>query len=119
MTGHRPFSELTKDFSPQRKAKIEALTNRLREEMTLQQLREALNIQQEELGELLGIKQAAVSRMERRSDMLLSHLRKTIEAMGGELIIIARFPNAEVCLNNITIENGPAGIVTENDYKAR
>ena len=56
---------------------------------------EALDIAQEELGELLGIKQAAVSRMERRSDMHISKLR-----------LIARFPNAEVCLNNIAIDNG-------------
>ena len=100
MSGHTPFSELTKHFSPERLAEIEAETNRLREEMTLQELREALHIQQGELGEMLGIKQAAVSRMERRNDMYLSSLRKAVEAMGGELVIIARFPHAEVCLNN-------------------
>ena len=99
MSGHTPFSELTKHFSPERLAKIEAETNRLHEEMTLQELREALHIQQGELGEMLGIKQAAVSRMERRNDILLSSLRKAVEAMGGELVVIARFPNAEVCLN--------------------
>jgi hypothetical protein len=49
---------------------------------------------------MLGIKQAAVSRMERRNDMYLSSLRKAVEAMGGELVIIARFQNIEVCLNN-------------------
>jgi len=100
MSGHTPFSELTKHFSPERLAKIEAETNRLLQEMTLQELREALHIQQGELGEILGIKQAAVSRMERRNDILLSTLRKAVEAMGGELIITARFPNMEVCLNN-------------------
>jgi hypothetical protein len=56
MAGYKPFSELTKDFSPQRKANVEALTNTLREEMTLQELQEALNIQEDELGERLGIK---------------------------------------------------------------
>ena len=100
MSGHRPFSELTKHFSPERKARIEAETKKLREEMTLQELRESLHIQQGELGEMLGIKQAAVSRMEHRNDMYISSLRKAIEAMGGELVLIARFENAEVCLNN-------------------
>jgi len=100
MSGHRPFSELTKHFSLERKARIEAETNKMREEMTLQELRESLHIQQGELGEMLGIKQAAVSRMERRNDMYLSSLRKAVEAMGGELVVIARFENAEVCLNN-------------------
>jgi hypothetical protein len=42
MTGHKPFSGLTKDFSLSRKAKIASLTNQLREEMTLQELREEL-----------------------------------------------------------------------------
>jgi DNA-binding transcriptional regulator YiaG len=104
MTGHRPFSELTKNSSRERNARVEAETKRLLEEMTLRELREALHLQQEELGELLGIKQAAVSRMERRSDIHLSNLRKAIEAMGGELVIIARFPNADVRLNNIPME---------------
>ena len=104
MSGHRPFSELTKHSSPERNARVEAEKNRLLEEMTLRELREAMHIQQEDLGELLGIKQAAVSRMERRSDIHLSNLRKAIEAMGGELVIIARFPNADVRLNNIPSE---------------
>ena len=114
MTGHRPFSELTKDFSPQRQAAVEAETKRLLAEMTLQELREALHLQQEELGELLGIKQAAVSRMERRSDIHLSNLRKAIEAMGGELVIIARFPNVDVRLNNIPMEQKQSSLVMEN-----
>src|SRR5690242_16086739 len=100
MSGHHPISELFDRFSPEEKQEIQAETNRLREEMTLQELREALHIQQGELGEMLGIKQAAVSRMERRNDMYLSSLRKAVEAMGGELVIIARFPDREVCLNN-------------------
>ena len=104
MSGHRPFSELTKNSSPERNARVEAETNRLLEEMTLRELREVLNIQQEELGELLGVKQAAVSRMERRIDIHLSSLRKAIEAMGGELILIARFPVADVCLNQVVVE---------------
>ncbi len=100
MSGHHPISKLFDRFSPEEKQEIQAETNRLREEMTLQELREALHIQQGELGEMLGIKQAAVSRMERRNDMYLSSLRKAVEAMGGELVIIARFQNIEVCLNN-------------------
>ncbi len=100
MSGHHPISELFDRFSSEEKQEIEAETNRLCEEMTLQELRKALGIEQGELGEILGVKQAAVSRMERRNDILLSTLRKAVEAMGGELIITARFPNAEVCLNN-------------------
>jgi hypothetical protein len=53
MSGHKPFSELTKHSSPERNARVEAEINKLREEMTLQELREALNIQQGELGKCL------------------------------------------------------------------
>ncbi|ODT97514.1 MAG: hypothetical protein ABS79_07460 [Planctomycetes bacterium SCN 63-9] len=63
---------------------------------TLRQLREARERSQEELGKKLRIKQSAVSKLERRTDMYLSTLRSYIEAMGGELEIIARFPQNSV-----------------------
>lgn len=63
------------------------------EEMTLRELRDLRERSQVELGERLGIKQAAVSKLERRADMYLSTLRNFIEAMGGSLEIVARFPD--------------------------
>jgi predicted transcriptional regulator len=66
------------------------------EEATLRQVREARERSQEAVGQLLHIKQAAVSKLERRTDMYLSTLRGYIEAMGGKLEIIARFPNQAV-----------------------
>ena len=73
---------------------IQQETERLiAEEMTLRALRKARARSQEQLGHSLHIKQAAVSRLERRTDMYVSTLRSFIEAMGGELDIIARFPD--------------------------
>jgi transcriptional regulator with XRE-family HTH domain len=66
------------------------------EEATLRQLREARERSQAEMAEKLHIQQAAVSKLERRTDMYLSTLRSYIEAMGGKLEIIARFPNRAV-----------------------
>jgi len=66
------------------------------EEATLRQLREARERSQVEMAEKLHINQAAVSKLERRTDMYLSTLRGYIEAMGGQLEIIARFPNRAV-----------------------
>ncbi len=66
------------------------------EEATLRQLREARQRSQEAVAERLHIKQAAVSKLERRTDMYLSTLRGYIEAMGGKLEIIARFPDQAV-----------------------
>jgi hypothetical protein len=66
------------------------------EEATLRQLRQARERSQAEMAEKLHIKQAAVSKLERRTDMYLSTLRSYIEAMGGKLEIIARFPQRAV-----------------------
>src|SRR5579863_9365931 len=61
------------------------------EEMTLRELRHARKLTQVRVAKLLGITQDSVSRMEKRSDLLLSTLRKTIKAMGGELSLVAEF----------------------------
>jgi hypothetical protein len=63
------------------------------EEMTLRQLRKARAQSQQAVGELLSINQTAVSKLERRTDMYVSTLRSFVEAMGGELEIVARFPD--------------------------
>ena len=62
-------------------------------ELTLAELREVRLRSQAALAAKLGIKQSAVSRLERRADMYLSTLNSLIEAMGGSLQIIAQFPD--------------------------
>ncbi|MDF5718507.1 MAG: XRE family transcriptional regulator [Rhizonema sp. NSF051] len=99
MTERKLFSELTREFSPERKAKIASLTNQLREEITFQELRLIQNQHQTDLSEQLGVKQGAVSPMENRKDIYVSQLKKVVEAMGGELVITARFPDMEVRIN--------------------
>lgn len=66
------------------------------EEATLRQIREARERSQVEVAKKLHINQAGVSKLERRTDMYLSTLRGFIEAMGGKLEIVARFPNQAV-----------------------
>lgn len=66
------------------------------EEASLRQVREAREQSQARVAERLGIKQAAVSRLERRADMYVSTLRQFIEAMGGKLDIVARFPGHDM-----------------------
>jgi DNA-binding XRE family transcriptional regulator len=73
---------------------VEARTAELiAEEMSLRDLRKAMDKTQVKLAKALGIKQEGVSRIEKRSDLLLSTLRAYIEAMGGELRLIAEFPD--------------------------
>jgi len=101
MTGHRPFSELTKGFSPERRVRIAAKAAALRETMTLEELRKSRSLSQEELAATLDVGQPAVAKLEKRADMHVSNLRRYIEALGGTLEITARFPEASVLLTNI------------------
>lgn len=84
--------EIGKLSQAQRK-KVEARAVELiAEEMTLQQLRKALELTQTRIAKKLGITQVSVSRMEKQSDLLISTLRKTVRAMGGNLCLVAEFP---------------------------
>ena len=76
------------------------------EEMTLRQLRHARKLTQVKMAKALGVTQDSVSRLEKRSDLLLSTLRKTVEAMGGNLSLVAEFPDrAPVVLSSIAEDN--------------
>jgi transcriptional regulator with XRE-family HTH domain len=73
--------------------KIKDRAAELRAELaTLRESRERQKIVQVELAAELGIGQEGVSRLERRNDALVSTIRKAVEAMGGDLHIIAEFP---------------------------
>ena len=97
------FSEIIEKMSPERRKKIEARAAELiAEELTRQQLRRARKLTQVKVAKKLGITQDSVSRLEKRSDLLLSTLRKTVEAMGGTLSLVAEFPDrAPVVLSGI------------------
>lgn len=95
-----------------RRAKVERRAAQLiEEEMTLRELRKAHALTQVDLARRLKIKQASVVKLERRSDMLLSTLRRYIVAMGGELEIVAHLPNrAPVRISELgDLEHEPVG----------
>ena len=102
MTGHRPFSELTKNFSPERKARTAAKARALKEQMPLAELRQARERSQKELARALKVGQPAVAKLERRADMYVSNLRRYIAALGGSLEITARFPEGAVNITNFS-----------------
>jgi DNA-binding XRE family transcriptional regulator len=86
-------SKIKKLPSTQRK-RVEARAAALiAEEMTLRELRRARKLTQVRIAKALGITQDGVSRLEKRSDFLLSTLRKTVQAMGGNLSLVAEFPD--------------------------
>lgn len=83
-----------KKLRPLQRMKVETRAAELiAEEMTLRELRHARKLTQVRMAKKLGITQDSVSRLEQRSDLLLSTLRKTIEAMGGNLSLVAQFPD--------------------------
>ena len=99
-----------KELSPAQRQKVEARAAELiAEEMTLRELRHARKLTQVKMAKTLGVTQDSVSRLEKRSDLLLSTLRKTVQAMGGNLSLVAEFPDrAPVVLSGIANDDpGP------------
>ena len=92
-----------KKLNPDQRKKVEArAADLMAEEMTLRELRHARKLTQVRIAKKLGITQDSVSRLEKRSNLLLSTLRKTVEAMGGTLSLVAEFPDrAPVVLSGI------------------
>ena len=78
------------------------------EEMSLRDLRKARKLTQARVAKVLGVTQDSVSRLEKRSDLLLSTLRKTVKAMGGDVRIVAEFRDrAPVVLSDLSEEASP------------
>ena len=105
MTGHERFSNLTRKLSAERRERIGVKAAELLEEMSMAELRKALDQTQQELARGLKVSQPAVARMEQRTDMHVSNLRRVIEAMGGELEIRARFPQGTVTITNFAADS--------------
>src|ERR1035441_1418294 len=102
------FKELQAKMPAEARARSEGEAGRMIREMALDELRGALDLTQEHLAELLHVNQAAISKVERRSDMYISTLRKIIEAMGGQLDIRAVLPDGIVRINQFEEVRRPA-----------
>lgn len=90
----RTLDEKMKALPEARRRKIAARAAELvAEEASLQDLRKAMGLTQVRMAKLLGVRQDTVSRVEKRADMLLSTLGGYVKGMGGELSLIAEFPN--------------------------
>ena len=96
----KPFKLLQNKLSPESQARVKKRVKDLLKEMPLAELRQARQMTQEQIAHTLKIKQASVSKMESQTDMYISTMRKYVEAMGGELEIIAKFPDGNVKVDN-------------------
>ena len=89
-----PLKERTTHLAPDPRERLKAEAERLhKESLTLQDLRKRKALTQTQLAETLGIRQATVAQMEKRSDLLISTLRSYVEAMGGRLDLVVAFPD--------------------------
>src|SRR5438046_8039590 len=102
-------NEIIRKLSPaQRKRVQDRAAQLIAEEMNLRDLRKARRLTQARVAKTLGITQDSVSRLEKRSDLLLSTLRKTVKAMGGNVRIIAEFPDrAPIVLSELSEDAPP------------
>ena len=98
----KKFSELRSKLSPAAQEHSDAKAKVMLAEMPLHELRQARGLSQKMLADVLHVQQPSIAKMEKRTDMYLSTLRSHIQAMGGELDIIARFPDGAVKINNFT-----------------
>ncbi len=102
-------NEVIRKRSPADRKKVEdRAAEIIAEEMSLRDLRKARKLTQARVAKTLGITQDSVSRLEKRTDLLISTLRKTVKAMGGDVRIVAEFPDrAPVVLSELSEDDPP------------
>ncbi len=98
----KKFAQLRANMTPQARAQTHDKAQAMLAEMPLHELRRARGLSQKMLAEALHVQQPSVAKLERRADMYISTLRSHIEAMGGELEVIARFPEGTVKISNFS-----------------
>ena len=98
----KKFSDLRAKMKPQAQKRAAAMAQTMLDEMPLKELRQARGLSQKMLAGLLQVQQPSIAKIEKRTDMYLSTLRSLIEAMGGELDVVARFPDGTVKISHFS-----------------
>lgn len=98
----KKFSVLRDRMSPAARSRAKSRAKEMLAEMPLHELRLARGLSQQQLADLLHVQQPAIAKLERRTDMYVSTLRQHIEAMGGELDVVARFPDGAVRIKSFS-----------------
>lgn len=104
----KKFYELHSNMKPESQLRSQAMAEQLLREMPLHQLRQARVLSQKLLSEVLNEQQQSIVKLEKRADMYLSTLRTHIQAMGGELDIVARFPLGSIRIHSLSDLEGLA-----------
>jgi DNA-binding XRE family transcriptional regulator len=102
MAGHRSFNELRKGMSAKRRARNEQAVRQELQCMLLSELRRLAGKTQVDLAKSMRVKQPTLSRLESQDDMQISTLQRIVEALGGDLEIIANLPTGRVVLSQFS-----------------
>lgn len=102
----RPFKQLRDRMSPEARERVDRRVRETLLEMSLQEVRQRVaGITQTDLADLMKVTQGAISQLEKRHDVLLGKLAEYIHALGGNLELIARFPDADVRITQFDSED--------------
>ena len=92
----KKFSELRRQMSPEAQARSAARAEGMLLEMRLRELRQSRNVSQVQVAQAMGVEQTSISKLEHRSDMYLSTVYAFVKALGGELKLVASFPEGDI-----------------------
>lgn len=95
----RNFKELEAQMSPERRARADVKAKKIMADMLLAEIRKQMGLTQGQLAKTLNIKQPTLSKLESQDDMHIGTLSRIIEALGGELELIAHLPGGDVRLS--------------------
>ena len=109
----KKWGELRDKMSPESRQRVDARVAEAMKEMPLHRLREARRLTQKQIAEAMNMDQGRVSRMERRADVYVSTLRNFVDAMGGRLELVARFPDGRVLITHLGEADDATALVTE------
>jgi len=110
MSAKKSFSALRAKTSPEARANSALKAEALRRDMNLSELRRARQLSQEALATILEVSQGSVAKMEKRTDIYISSLRRFVEAMGGELEVTAKFPDHSIRIKQFSELEEPAAV---------
>ena len=96
----KKFADFRAQMRPEARQSTKAAAQTMLAAMPLNELHQARGLSQKMLAEVLQVQQPSIAKIEKRTDMYLSTLRNHIDAMGGELEIVARFPDGSVRISN-------------------
>lgn len=112
----KKFAELRNKMTSESVARSGAKAKLMLDEMPLNELRQARGLSQATLAKVLNVQQPAIAKLEHRTDMYLSTLRSHIEAMGGILEIVAKFPDGNVKISNFESLGDQDGNATYSNH---